>query len=79
MSMTRHLCPGESPKLTADVIRALRAGYGVEDIHAQQIASVEYARRVVKRLRRADLLHKVLRPTKSQANRNQKGTGNVQK
>lgn len=46
----------ENPETTAAVIIALRSGLGVEDMQARSIASAEYARMVIKRLRRNGLL-----------------------
>jgi hypothetical protein len=48
ISATPNLC--HSPATTANVIRALRDGYGVEDIQVMQIADVAYARAVVRKL-----------------------------
>lgn len=53
----------ENPRTTAEVIHALRAGLGVEDMQVRDIASAEYARMVIVRLREYDLLAGVLRPS----------------
>lgn len=46
----------ETPQQTAAVIIALRDGLGVEDMQARGIATAEYARIVISRLRKHDLL-----------------------
>ena len=49
------------PDVTAQVIGALRDGLGVEDIHARQIADIEFARDVVRKLKRLGLLTRLYR------------------
>lgn len=41
---------------TVSVLRALRDGYGVEDIHAMQIADADFARHVIAKLRGMGML-----------------------
>lgn len=51
----------ETPAETAAVIIALREGLGVEDMQARGVATAEYARLVVSRLRKHGLLATIYR------------------
>lgn len=62
MSGTTSIWQGEDHETTVAVIQALKDGFGVEDIHVQGIASADYARRVISRLRKSELLLHVVAP-----------------
>lgn len=49
----------ENPKTSAAVVIALRAGLGVEDMQARGIATADYARMVIARLREYGLLARI--------------------
>lgn len=51
---------GEIHEKTVAVIDALKDGLGVEDMQVQGIASADYARRVIKRLRASELIAHVV-------------------
>ena len=63
---------GEDQATTVAVLKSLRAGLGVEDMQVLGIASADYARRVISRLRSSDLLEHVVAP-KSRAARTRRG------
>lgn len=48
------------PKTSAKVLRALRDGWGVEDMQVQGLCSAEYARSVIGTLRKMGLMHEIL-------------------
>ena len=50
----------EEDAMLSKVIAALRDGFGVDDMQAKGIATSEYARRVVDKLRSAGILRRVL-------------------
>lgn len=51
--------PRENPEMTAQVVTALRRGLGVEDMQARGIATADYARMVIARLREYGLLARI--------------------
>ncbi|MDD9726112.1 hypothetical protein PVV74_11655 [Roseovarius sp. SK2] len=58
---------GEDHQTTVAVIHALKDGLGVEDMQVQGIASADYARRVIDRLRNSELIAHVVAPKSREA------------
>lgn len=58
---TVRIFDGETPEISAEVVKSLRDGLGVEDMQAKGICTADYARKVVSRLRGQGLLEQVVR------------------
>ena len=51
---------GEDPAMTAKVIQDLKDGWGVEDMKVRGTCTADYARKVVKRLRKDGMLKRCM-------------------